>query len=93
MEEVDRVETPPTVILQRDGVRLGFATFDGNPSQDGAVVLTTNITTLKEEFESKGVSVGNWRVDEQDGKQFQVFFFVAPDELCYYFHEPFNGDA
>ena len=23
-----------------------------------------------------------------DGQQLQVFFFVAPDGLCYYFHEP-----
>jgi hypothetical protein len=43
---------------------------------------------MKDELESKGVSVGNWRVDQRDGKRFQVFFVVAPDGLCYYFHEP-----
>jgi hypothetical protein len=26
-------------------------------------------------------------VDERDGKKYQVFFVVAPDGLCYYFHQ------
>ena len=30
----------------------------------------------------------NWRVDERDGEKYQVFFVVAPDGLCYYFHQP-----
>ena len=25
---------------------------------------------------------------ERDGEKFQVFFVVAPDGLCYYFHQP-----
>ena len=29
---------------------------------------------------------GNWRVDERDGERYPVFFVVAPDVLCYYFH-------
>jgi hypothetical protein len=55
-------------------------------------VLVSNVGGMKEEFEGKGAKVGNWRVDERDGKRFQVFFVVAPDGLCYYFHEPI-GDA
>jgi len=30
----------------------------------------------------------NWRIDEQDGRKLQVFFVIAPDGLCFYFHEP-----
>ncbi len=26
--------------------------------------------------------------DERDSQKLQVFFAVAPDSLCYYFHEP-----
>jgi catechol 2,3-dioxygenase-like lactoylglutathione lyase family enzyme len=93
MLEVERFDQPvPTVILERDGTRIGFAINGGDPAQDGAAVLVSNIRGMKGEFEAKGVNVGNWRVDERDGRKFQVFFVVAPDGLCYYFHEPI-GEA
>lgn len=89
MSEVERYEQPvPTVILERDGTRLGFSINGGDAAQDGAAVLVSGIETLKGEFEARGVKVGNWRVDERDGKKLQVFFVIAPDGLCYYFHEP-----
>jgi catechol 2,3-dioxygenase-like lactoylglutathione lyase family enzyme len=89
MQEVERFDKPvPTVILERDGTRIGFAINGGDPAQDGAAVLVSNVRGMKDELEAKGVNVGNWRVDERDGKKFQVFFVVAPDALCYYFHEP-----
>jgi catechol 2,3-dioxygenase-like lactoylglutathione lyase family enzyme len=89
MTEVERRERPaPTVILERDGVRIGFAINGGDASQDGAAVLVSNIRSLRDELEAKGAKTGDWRVDERDGKRLQVFFVVAPDGLCYYFHEP-----
>lgn len=92
MVEVERLDQPlPTVILERDGTRIGFAVNGGDPTQHGAAVLVSNIQSLKAEFESKGLKVGNWRTDERDGKKYQVFFIVAPDGLCYYFHEPIVG--
>ncbi len=94
MEEVERRHTPnPTVILERDGTRIGFSINGGDPAQDGAAIRVTGISLLKEEFEANGVQIGNWRVDEMDGQQFQVFFVVAPDGLCYYFHEPINPES
>lgn len=94
MDEVARLDQPvPTVILERDGVRLGFAINGGDASQDGAAILVTNIRAIKDELESNGTSIGNWRVDEQSGKRFQVFFVVAPDGLCYYVHEPVDEAA
>ena len=89
MTEVARKDVPvPTVILERDGTQIGFAVNGGDASQDGAAIRVTQIEHLKSDFEAKGVNVGNWRVDERDGQEFQVFFVVAPDGLCYYFHEP-----
>lgn len=89
MSEVERYEQPvPTVILERDGTRLGFSINGGDAAQDGAAVLVSGIERLKGEFEALGVKVSNWRVDERDGKKLQVFFVIAPDGLCYYFHEP-----
>jgi len=34
--------------------------------------------------------VGDWRVDERNGRKLKVFFVVAPDGLCYYFHQPLS---
>lgn len=94
MVEVERRPEPtPTVILERDGTRLGFAINGGDPAQDGAAILVANILDLKTELEERGATIGNWRIDERDGQQLQVFFVVAPDGLCYYFHEPIQGKA
>jgi catechol 2,3-dioxygenase-like lactoylglutathione lyase family enzyme len=89
MTEVERTDQPVSrVILERDDARIGFAVNGGDASQDGAAILVTNIQRVRDELESRGVAVANWRVDERDGQQLQVFFVVAPDGLCYYFHEP-----
>ena len=87
--EVERRDSPvPTVILERDGVRIGFAVNGGDAANDGAAILVTDIHRVRDELEANGVNTANWRVDERDGEKFQVFFVVAPDGLCYYFHQP-----
>jgi catechol 2,3-dioxygenase-like lactoylglutathione lyase family enzyme len=92
MTEVERADQPVSrVILQRDDARIGFAINGGDATQDGAAILVTNIQRVRDELESRGVAVANWRVDERDGQQLQVFFVVAPDGLCYYFHEPIGS--
>jgi catechol 2,3-dioxygenase-like lactoylglutathione lyase family enzyme len=89
MVEVERRKEPsPTVILERNGTRIGFSINGRDASQDGAAILVAGIGDVKNELEAKGVKIGNWRVDERNGQRFQVFFVVAPDGLCYYFHEP-----
>ena len=89
MTEVGRRQDPaPTVILERDGTRIGFSINGGDASQDGAAILVADITGIKNDLEARGVKIANWRVDERNGQKFQVFFVVAPDGLCYYFHEP-----
>ena len=88
MTEVERRDSPnPAVVLERDNVQIGFAINGGDPSQEGAAIRVHNIDAIKAELESKGVEVGNARIDERDGKKFNVFFVVAPDGLCYYFNE------
>ena len=90
LREVERRDDPPAVIMERDGVQIGFAINGGDATQEGAAILVTNIHRARAELEDKGVEIGNWRVDEQDGRKLQVFFVVAPDGLCYYFHQPFD---
>ena len=89
MVEVERRAEPnPTVIMERDGTRIGFSVNGGDSSQDGAAIRVSDIHAAREEFESRGVETGNWRVDEKNGQRRQVFFVVAPDGLCYYFFQP-----
>jgi catechol 2,3-dioxygenase-like lactoylglutathione lyase family enzyme len=94
MVEVERSEQPlPKVVLERDGTRIGFCINGGDPAQDGAAVLVSNIQALKDEFERNGATIGKCRIDERNGQKYQVFFVVAPDGLCYYFHEPLMEGA
>ena len=88
MVEVERKSEPtPTVIMERDRVRIGFSVNGRDSSQEGAGIRVNDIHAARSELESTGVNIGNWRVDEQDGLRFEVFFVVAPDGLCYYFHQ------
>ena len=88
MTEFERVATPnPAVILERDGVRIGFAINGGDPAQEGAAIRVSDINGIRRQLESNGIDVASIRVDERDGEKFNVFFVVAPDGLCYYFNE------
>ncbi|MFK7767840.1 MAG: VOC family protein [Mariniblastus sp.] len=92
MVEIERFETPiPTVILERDGVRIGFAINGGDPAEEGAAIRVCEIAGINAQLKSNGVEVAATRVDERDGKKLNVFFVVAPDGLCYYFNEPIAG--
>lgn len=89
MNEVQRdSEGTPSVVLQRDDARIGFEVNGRDATQDGAAILVRDIHALKAELENTGLEVGDFRTDERDGKLLTVFFVVAPDGLCYYFHEP-----
>ena len=93
LQEVERRHGPvPAVTLERDGVRIGFAVNGGDASQDGAAIRVTDIQRARAELEAKGVQTANWRVDERDGHKLQVFFVIAPDGLCYYFHQPLEAE-
>ncbi len=91
LTEIERTSDPvPRVIMVRDDAKIGFAINGEDPTQDGAAVLVRDIKKVREELESNGVKTANWRIDERDGQRLQVFFVVAPDGLCYYFHEPID---
>ena len=93
LTEVTRSNDPvPTVIMERDGVKIGFAVNGGDSSADGAAILVSDIRRARDELEANGIETGNWRVDERDGQKLQVFFVVGPDGLCYYFHQPVDDE-
>ena len=87
--EVERRDDPvPTVIMQRDGVQIGFAINGGDASSDGAAILVSDIDRARRELEANGLTPANSRIDDHDGTKMSVFFLVAPDGLCFYFHQP-----
>ncbi len=94
LELVERSDGAPNpkIPMERDGVRIGFAVNGKDPTVDGAAIRVSDIESARTEIESKGIDIGNWRIDERDGTKFQVFFVVAPDGLCYYFHQPLNEE-
>ena len=60
MTELERFDQPfPTVILERDGIRIGFAIKGGDPAQDGAAVLVSNIRRIKDALQAKGAKIGS----------------------------------
>jgi catechol 2,3-dioxygenase-like lactoylglutathione lyase family enzyme len=89
MVEAERRSDPvPAVVMERDGTRIGFSVNGGDPSQDGAAILVSGIDTIRSQLEASGVKVSEWGMDEREGQKLRVFFAVAPDGLCYQFHEP-----
>ena len=89
LTEVERRDDPvPTVIMQRDGVRIGFAINGGDASNDGAAILVSDIDRARRELEVNRLTPANSRIDDHDGTKMSVFFLVAPDGLCFYFHQP-----
>ena len=89
LTEVERRLDPhPTLILARDAVKIGFSINGGDASQDGAAILVSDIQRARAELQAKGGKVSDLRVDKRDGRELQAFFLVAPDGLCFYFHQP-----
>ena len=74
-------------MLERDGTRIGVAITGEDPSQDGAAILVSDIAAAKKLLRDQGIAVGDERTDERDGQRFSVFFVIAPDGLCFYFHQ------
>ena len=90
LREVERRDLPhKAVILERDGVRIGFALNGGDATQDGAAIRVSDIHRAKEQIGAR-VEIGNVRDEEHDGQKRSVFFVVAPDGLCFYFYEPIS---
>jgi len=76
MSEVQRSESPiSTVVLERDGVKIGFAVNGGDASQDGAAIQVSDIYRAKSEIESNGVQAADLQIDERDGENSRTIEF------------------
>ena len=60
LRELERLDHPhQAVILERDGIKIGFAVNGGDASQDGAAILVSDIRRAREEVEAKCPTPGS----------------------------------
>lgn len=78
-----RDETPKSVILARDNIQIGLAENGGDPEQEGCFFEVDDIVAAFEEIKGKPPTTKDIKNQESHGKNYRVFFEVAPDGLCY----------
>jgi lactoylglutathione lyase len=83
---VSRQDAPhKSVILARDGIRIGLAENGGDPTQEGCFFEVDDVETAFAELKSNGLEKeeAGFRIDQHGDTAWKVFFVVAPDGLCY----------
>ncbi len=81
---VSHIDGPaPSAVLERDGIQLGFAVNGGDPEQASCYISVSDIKAAMEDLQSRGVRVGNHRIDEHGGEKHEVFFVRDDDGICY----------
>jgi catechol 2,3-dioxygenase-like lactoylglutathione lyase family enzyme len=88
--EESRADKPhKTVILERDGIKIGLVENGGDPTQDGCAFRVDSVEAARNEFKQNGLDkeISDFSTEEHDGETFKVFYMVAPDGLCYWFGE------
>ncbi|HEV8363080.1 MAG TPA: VOC family protein [Gemmatimonadaceae bacterium] len=87
---IARSDTPhPAAVLARDRVQMQLAENGGDPSQDGCAFHATGLKSLFAEFRANGLQkdLSEFNVEQRNGANWDVFYVVAPDGLCYWFGE------
>ena len=87
---VSRSDVPHrSAILERDRVQIRLAENGGDPTQDGVAFHVTHLESLMDEFNARGLpkSPSEIGVENHDGADWNVFYAVAPDGLCFWFGE------
>ena len=85
-----RADQPiPHAVLTRDAISIGLAQNGGDPTQDGCAFHVSGLRELFAEFQKNGLAKAPSAIDteQRDGVQWEVFYVVAPDGLCYWFGE------
>jgi lactoylglutathione lyase len=78
-----------SAVLSRDTVQIGLSENGGDPTQDGCAFHVTNVEALFAEFSARdpGKASAGMSTEWRDKAEWNVFFVVAPDGLCYWFGE------
>jgi catechol 2,3-dioxygenase-like lactoylglutathione lyase family enzyme len=86
---LSRAETPQrSAVLARDHVQIGLAENGGDPGQDGCAFHVKDVESLLAELNTRGLGKPSaMKIEPRDGVDWNVFYVVAPDGLCYWFGE------
>jgi catechol 2,3-dioxygenase-like lactoylglutathione lyase family enzyme len=78
-----------SAILARDKIEMRLAENGGDPTQDGCAFHVRGLESLLAEFRANGLPKDSDAIkSEQRGDgEWNVFYVVAPDGLCYWFGE------
>ena len=85
---LSRNEVPHrSAILSRDGLEIGLTENGGDPTQDGCFFEVDQIHSMVEELRANGLIKESYELSTQShgDTNWDVFFVVAPDGLCYCF--------
>ena len=74
-----------SAVLGRDAVQIGLAENNGDPAQEGCFFQVDDVEAAFAELKANGLGrdKADFRVDQQGGASYRVFFIIAPDGLCY----------
>lgn len=98
---VERSDSPNrSLVLERDGLRIGLNENDGDPSQAGVAFEVDNVEAAYAEFKANGLTPvrdgprdptgsisAEIGTETQGDSEWRVFYIVAPDGLCYWIGE------
>jgi len=85
---VSQNESPyPSAVLQRGEIQIGLAENGGDPTQDGCFFEVDDLEKMYAEFKSNGLEkeLSAFSIHKHGEINWNVFFVVAPDGLCYCF--------
>jgi hypothetical protein len=79
-----RAETPhPSATLARETIELVLAQNGGDPEQASCYLAVSDVDAAYRDLAERQLDISNRRVDEHEGKRYDVFFVRAPDGLCF----------
>jgi len=80
-----------SVTMKRDDVQIGLIRKeDHDPRQAGSCYFSvSDVESLRAEMDGRGGELGDFRIDEYEGKKYKVFFLREhTDGYCFCFGQP-----
>ncbi len=80
-------------ILRRDAAELGLAVNGHDPEQASCFLAVTDVATLREALEGKGIEPSPIRRDTHDGRSSRIVFAKEPYGVCFCFGQALEATA
>ena len=81
-----------SAILGRDEIQIGLAENGGDPTQEGCFFEVDSVEAAFSELKEKGLQkeTPGFGIQKHGDVEWNVFFVIAPDGLCYCLGEKVN---